>query len=139
MDISIFPDKSYEPTLDDVKLVVGNKFSFWQNIYDYAFEQYPKAVEQWNFPGKKYGWSYRIKDKRRAILYFLPRDGFFMVAFVFGDKAMNEILVSDISTKIKDDLFAAKKYVEGRGVRFIVENESTVDDVKKLIDIKLMY
>ena len=64
---------------------------------------------------QKYGWSFRIKDKRRAIIYFLPRKKYFKVAFVFRQKAYDIILESDISDEIKTELSKAEKYAEGRG------------------------
>lgn len=77
MGISIFACKTSLPTVEDLKLALYDKFDLWMNIRDFVFEKYLKAIEEWNFPGQKYGWSFRIKDKRRAIIYLLPRDGFF--------------------------------------------------------------
>ena len=51
---------------------LGQSYDLWQKINDFVYEIYPKAKSEWNFPGKKYGWSFRIKDNRRAIIYFLP-------------------------------------------------------------------
>lgn len=99
--------------------------------------KYPNGLEEWNYPGKKYGWSYRIKDKKRAIIYFLPRENYFKVAFVFGQKATDIVLESDISGKIKTDLKMAKKYAEGRGIGIDVNNELIIGDIKKLILIKM--
>ncbi len=86
---------------------------------------------------QKYGWSFRIKDKKRAIIYFLPREKYFKVAFVFGQKAYDIILESDISDEIKTELSKAKKYAEGRGIRIDVRNEEIISDIQKLIEIKL--
>jgi hypothetical protein len=69
----------------------------------------------------------------------LPREGFFMVAFVFGSKAICEALESDINKEIKANIETAIVYAEGRGFRIEVRNEAIVDDIKKLIDIKLKY
>lgn len=137
MDISIFPEKLIIPTSSDLESVLNDQYELWMQIREFVFEKYPKAVEEWNFPGKKYGWSFRIKDKRRAIIYFLPRDGFFKVAFVFGQKATSVIMESDISEKIKADLASARVYAEGRGVQVIIEGAGSSLDVKKLIEIKL--
>ena len=104
-----------------------------------VYEQYPRATEEWNFPGKKYGWSFRIKDKKRAIIYLLPRDGFFMVAFVFGQKATDEIMKSDVDEKIKKELSEARKYEEGRGIRITFDDKGILTDIKKLIEIKLSH
>ena len=103
------------------------------------YEKYPDATEDWNFPGKNYGWSFRIKDKKRAIIYFLPREKYFKVAFVFGGKAMDFIMASDIAEEIKNDLQNAKVYAEGRGVSIDVEDDSNIADIKKLVEIKLAH
>ena len=136
-DISIFPDKAVEPTDKDVQEKLGSKYLLWKRICDLVLEKYPDGFSEWNFPGKKYGWSFRIKDRRRAIIYFLPRDQHFMVAFVFGDKAVKEVMDSKISNKIKEDLNNARKYAEGRGVSIEVNDELTISDIERLIEIKL--
>ena len=137
MDISIFTDKAQKPVISDLMQPLAETFPLWMNIREFILEKYPKGLEEWNFPGAKYGWSFRIKDKKRAIVYFLPRDGFFKVAFVFGTKAMNEILASDISEIIKTDLQNARVYAEGRGIQIEVNDDSNLADIKKLIEIKL--
>lgn len=137
MDISIFPDKTNIPTDNDLVNCLGATYELWAKLRDIIFEMYPMAKEEWNFPGKKYGWSFRIKDKKRAIIYLLPRDKYFKVAFVFGQKATMEILNSEISTDIKEDLEKAKVYAEGRGIRIEITDAKKLTDIKKLIQIKL--
>ena len=97
--------------------------------------KYPNGIESRNC--SKYGWSFRIDDKKRAILYLLPRDKFFKAAFVFGQKATEIILQSKISISIKKELEVAKVYAEGRGIRIDIKDDLPVDDIKKLVDIKL--
>jgi hypothetical protein len=139
MEPSIFTDKAKIP--DDFMLLeaLGALYSAWKEIRDYVFRVYPKATEEWNSPGQKYGWSFRIKDKKRAIIYLLPRDKYFFVAFVFGAKATEEALASGINNAIKTTIESATVYAEGRGFRIDVRNEAIIEDVKKLTDIKLKY
>lgn len=139
MDTSIFMDKAHEPNKDDLKQALGQTYSYWLALRDFVFEQYPKATEGWNYPGKKYGWSFRIKDKKRAIIYLLPHDTFFMVAFVFGQKATNHILNSTIAESIKTELNQARVYAEGRGIRVSVTGEDLIEDIKELVKIKMAY
>lgn len=139
MDHSIFMDKSQMPSNEDLGLALGDKFELWMEIRDAVLQQYPGGVEEWNFPGKKYGWSFRIKDKKRAIIYFLPREGEFLVAFVFGEKAMDAIRGTDISGEIVNDLENATVYAEGRGVRIPVHDQSDLEDIFRLIEIKMAY
>ncbi len=139
MDSSIFSDKAITPTEDMLALALGNLHTKWIEIKTYVIDKYPLAKEEWNFPGQKYGWSFRIKDKKRAIIYLLPREKYFLVAFVFGQKATNEALGSKISDSIKNEISSARVYAEGRGFRIEVKDISMLEDIKKLIDIKLAH
>jgi hypothetical protein len=132
-------DKSVMPADKDLQDTIGAAYPLWTEIRDQVYEQYPAAAEEWNFPGKKYGWSFRIKDKRRAIIYLLPRDSYFKVAFVFGGKAAEDIQESDIADPIKTELRNARVYAEGRGIQIDVRGEEILDDIQKLIQIKLRY
>jgi hypothetical protein len=136
-DKSVFTDKTSEPSERDLLKALGTTAPLWKEIKAYVFSQYPQAVEKWSYPGTKYGWSFRLMDKKRAIVYLLPRDNFFKVAFVFGVKATNTILNSDTSEKIKEELRSAKAYAEGRGIRLDVPNKKVMKDITFLIDIKL--
>ena len=88
-------------------------------------------MKEWFYSGKKRGWSYRIKDNKRAIIYLQPRDKFFKVSFAFGQKATDTILESDISLEIKNDLKQAKVYKEGWGIQIEVTNEEILNDIEK--------
>ena len=136
-EISIFRDKAIKPTDKDLAEKLDTTYDLWKRIHDFVLSKYPNGLAEWNCPGKKSGWSFRIKDKKRAIIYFLPRDKYFKVAFVFGQKATDSVLSSDISPDIKTELEQATKYAEGRGIRIDVKNDLILPDIKRLIEIKL--
>ena len=137
MDISIFINKEAIPNNSDLTDALGDTYDIWQTIVDYVQLKYPNSVDEWNY--SKYGWSFRMKDKKRAIIYFLPRDNFFKVAFVFGQKATEKIMQSHITNFIKLELDSAKVYTEGRGIRIDIKDNSMISDIKELINIKLAY
>ena len=97
------------------------------------------------FSNPKYGCRFKIKDKKRVILYLIPRDKFFKAAFVVDLKAtdnilksnISEIIKSNISEIIKTDIQKAKVYAEGRGIRIDVTDSSFTEDLKKMISIKI--
>ncbi len=136
---SIFNDKLIVPTDDDLKPALGVTYKLWQQIAAYAHDKCPKANDEWKFPGEKHGWSFRVNDKKRVLVYLLPRDGFFKVAMVFGQKAFEAVMSSSVSEDIKQELAAAKAYAEGRGIRIDVRTDAVIKDIKELIDIKLNY
>jgi hypothetical protein len=137
MDTSVFSEKNTIPGDSDLVTSLGKTFPLWMEIKDYAYSKYPAAIAEWYYPGEKYGWSFRIKDKKRAIIYLLPREGFFKVAFVFGQKAMDAIMQSQISDPVKTELESARVYAEGRGIRIDIKNNDLIKDIKLLIDIKV--
>ena len=137
MPTSIFTDKSKKPTASDLKKALGNTSALWDEIKDYVYKNYPDAAVEWAYPGKSFGWNFRIRDKKRVLVYFMPCDGFFIVSLVFGEKAAKEALASGISKEIKDNISSAKVYAEGRGFRIDVKDKKIVSDIKKLINIKL--
>jgi hypothetical protein len=137
MDKSIFTDKNQEPDINGLNIALGDTFKLWQLIRDDALMKYPNAIDEWNYSGEKYGWSFRIKDKKRAILYLLPRDKYFKVAFVFGQKATDRIMNSQIADTIKLELENARVYAEGRGIRIEIRDDLLMRDIKELIEIKI--
>ena len=133
---SIFTDKELVPDEEILKTTLGMTYKFWQTLVNYVHSIYPKTIEEWSF-SKSGGWNFRMKDKKRTIIYLLPRESFFKVALVFGQKATDEVLKSKIATDIKTELESARVYAEGRGIRIEVKDEKIENDIKELINIKI--
>jgi len=137
MDTSIFTDLRMQPCTEDLKSPLGETFLQWMEIRDFVLEKSPNAEEEWHVSVKKYGWSFRIKDKKRAIVYLSPRQGYFKLVMVFGQKASDKILGTDIKPWIKEELMTSKVYMEGRVLRLDISDASLINDIKTLIEIKL--
>jgi len=131
-------NKAIIPNDKDLQIELGEAYAFWKEIMDFVFLKYPKAAMEWSYPGSKYGWSFRLKDRKRVIIYLLPRERYFKAAFVFGQKAYELVLDSPISESIKTELAAARVYAEGRGIRIDVKDKNVIDDIKQLIEMKLL-
>ena len=132
---SIFTDKKAMPGDADLQSSLGETYDLWKILVDYVHFKYPSAFDEWSFLGG--GWNFRVKDKKRVIIYLLPRDKYFKVSFVFGQKATDMVMKSEISPEIKTELDSAKVYVEGRGIQIEIKNRIIIDEIKTLIDIKL--
>jgi hypothetical protein len=137
MDKSIFTDKTFTPDINDLEKALGDTYNLWNEVVAYTHQKYPAAIDEWSYPGEKYGWSFKVKDKKRALVYLLPRDAYFKVAMVFGQKAVDAIMESSISDAIKQELQAAKAYAEGTGIRIEIKDENILKDIFTLIDIKI--
>ncbi len=134
---SVFMDQTLSPTTVQLKEALGSTYPLWEEISSYTLNMTKGLVEDWKFSGPKYGWSFRISDKRRVIIYMLPRDQYFKVAFVFGQKATDRILEGKFNQDIKAELQAAKAYTEGRSIRIDVRDHSKTSELLELINVKV--
>jgi hypothetical protein len=137
MALSIFEDKSRILGNDDLLAVLKDTYDIWNDIKKFVHQQYPEVIEEWNHSGKNYGWGFRLRDKKRVIVYMIPCSGFFKVGLVYGENATKAALDSTISKEIKSIIENAKVYGEGRGFRIDITSKDLLEDIKKLITIKL--
>ena len=134
---SIFTNKAIVPTNNDLMEVLSDTYAYWQRLIAVVKEGNTLATEEWAFSSEKYGWSFRVRDKKRVIVYLLPRKEFFKVSMVFGAKATTEIMNSNIANSIKTEINNARVYAEGRGIRLDIKDGEIIEDVAKLICIKI--
>jgi hypothetical protein len=137
MALSVFEDKSSPPTAEMVKDAIGIKYEDWKAIIAFVMNNHKGCEEIWNFAGKAFGWSLRIKDAKRVIIYLTPGNNRFLLSMVYGKKATEEALKSNIPEKIKSTIENAKVYAEGRGFRIEVNTDTNLADLIKLVEIKL--
>jgi len=137
MEPSVFTDKSNQPNKDLLSQVLGEKGKFWDAIKQHIKEKHGDTTEEWKFYSAKYGWTLKTLLKKRNLFFFTPLNGYFRLGFVFGDKAVAAVEKSDLPGDIINELNNARKYVEGRGIAIVVKNKEDVENVKKLIDIKV--
>lgn len=137
--ISIFTDKKVQPANAHLRIALAETYEYWKEIITLTDKLFPENIKEWFVSGAKYGWAFRIKDKKRALIYLLPRDSFFKVSFVFGQKASDEIFQSKVSEIIKTGLKSAKVYKEGRSITLEIKDGQLMTDIQKLIEIKIKY
>jgi hypothetical protein len=137
MALSAFDDKSKAPGVADLEKVLGRSSAHWLNLVEHAASEYPPLEELWNFAGAKWGWSLRLKQKKRTILYMTPCKNHFLVGFVLGEKAVKVAHAEGLPDAILDAIDQAPKYAEGRAIRIEVRNKKDFENVKKLAAVKM--
>jgi len=137
MSLSIFDNKSQVPTEEMLAQTLQDSCLWWNQLRAFVIKHYPSAMEEWKHSGKNYGWGFRLKDKKRAIIYLTPAYGYFLFSVVFGEKATQEALQSTISDELKEIISTAKVYAEGRGIRIEVKSANLIGDLQQMILIKL--
>lgn len=137
MALSIFDNKSKKPDENDLTEALGETKPFWDEIKKHILESYGNIQEEWKFSGQKWGWAGALKLKKRTILYLTPCKDYFMVGMALGDKAVAAAEKSGLSEGVLDTIRNAKRYAEGTAVRLEVKSNEALEDIMKLIRIKV--
>jgi len=137
MAFSAFDDKAREPTDTDVAEVLGDTSHLWTDLRALMVSQFDPLAEDWTFSGKKWGWSLRLKHKKRAVLYMTPSTGFFYVGFALGEKAVAAAHASDLPQSLLEIIDGSQKYAEGRAVRLELRSAADLDNVTAVAAIKM--
>jgi hypothetical protein len=131
-----FIGKATLPTEHEVSAALGSTAEVWKQLVNWLAEQ-GVADQEWKSSSPKYGWSLRMKLKKRTIVYLGPCNGCFRAAFVLGDRAVAAARKSDLSKTALKLLDEAPRYAEGTGVRLMVRASEDLADVRQLAIIKL--
>lgn len=73
MSLSIFDNKSQVPTEEMLAQTLQASCLWWNQLRAFVIKHYPSAMEEWKHSGKNYGWGFRLKDKKRAIIYLFSK------------------------------------------------------------------
>jgi hypothetical protein len=137
MALSAFADKSRKPAEEDLQKVMGRVFKHWSAIIERASRHYPPLQQDWGFAGTAWGWSLRLKQKKRTVMYLTPCKGYFMAGFALGEKAVRAAHEADLDESTLSLIDGAPRYAEGRGVRIEVRRKRDRDQVIRLAAIKM--
>lgn len=132
-----FIGKKAQPTLEEVSVALGSSADAWNQLLAWMAEKQDVPDQEWMSSSPKYGWSLRLKLKKRTIVYLGPCNGCFRAAFVLGDRAVEAARQSKPSRSLLKALDEAPHYAEGTGVRLIVKGSKDLASVKRLAVIKL--
>jgi hypothetical protein len=87
MALSAFDDKGSPPLDRALEEMLGRTSTLWARLKDDLQAAYGPLLEEWNFSGKAYGWSFRLKQNKRTIVYMTPCRAHFLASFALGEKA----------------------------------------------------
>lgn len=138
MSASIYSEKLVEPNDKMLAHDLAETKSFLDKIADFIEREYGDFKPEWKFYSKKSGWILKMFTKKRNVLFVVPCEKHFRIAFTFGDKASELIFNSNLPNSIKKDLIEAKKYVEGRTIQIEVKTKDDLDNILEMIRIKLL-
>ena len=137
MALSVFDDKSKQPRARDLEKVLGRANTLWKSLIAHIAAEHAPLDETWIFSGANWGWSLRLKQKKRTVLYMTPCKGHFLTGFSLGEKAVTAAHRSSLPASTIKVIDEAKKYAEGRAVRIEIRNKKDLEATIKLAAIKM--
>lgn len=139
MALSAFDDPAQQPAPEAIGDVLGAAAASWSALTAEARLLAGDVDETWSFGGSKVGWSMRLVQGTRVLVYLTPQAGQLLVGVVLGEKAIAAAEASGVaSARTLDVVAGAPKYAEGRGVRVTVVTADDLALAKELVRIKLL-
>ena len=83
-----FVGKKTAPTIEDISAALGPALAPWNQLISWLQENHGVSVQEWNSFSVKYGWSLRLKLKKRTIVHLSPCSGCVRVAIILGERAV---------------------------------------------------
>jgi len=136
MAIGIFDNKEIVPNDEDLENILKSSLNAYNKLISYLENEYAPLTNEWKFYSKKAGWTLRISNKKRNLLFLSPNEDYFLVTVNMGVKVSKMVLDSDVSDNTKDLIKQAKVYAEGTGVIIEVRNEKDLEDIKTILNIR---
>jgi len=136
MDQNAFAGQAKKPTEPALAAVLGRSHDLWRDLVDDLKHELKLDAAEWHSSSIKLGWSLRLQLKKRNIVYLGPREGYFLAAFVLGDKAVAAARKSELPPNVLKIINGAKRYAEGTAVRIEVRSAEDANVVKTLAKIK---
>lgn len=137
MSLSSLEDESRRPDAAQLRRVLGPSQSLWSRLVADAAARCPGLAPKWHFGGPRYGWSLRLKQKDRIVLYLIPGDARFLVGVVLGGKAVAAARTRGLSKAALAIVDAAPKYAEGVGIRMPVSSAADLRVAMQFLALKI--
>jgi hypothetical protein len=137
MALSALDDKARKPGEKELAATLGAARALWDDLERQVQEDCGPLAQQWHHAGERYGWSLRLRDKKRVVVYLTPGQGCFLAGLVLGERAVAGARNSGLPRPVLALIEAARPYAEGRGIRIEVRDRKALAAVRKLVALKL--
>ncbi|MGC4120259.1 MAG: DUF3788 family protein [Myxococcales bacterium] len=132
-----FVTKSPAPDDGALAKALGKAAARWDEIARFTEDELGPIAWEWKHYST--GWTLKAPQKKgkRNLFFLIPEQGAFQLGFVFGDQAVAAIDADEaVPRGVVEELAAAKRYAEGRGLRLAVKTAKDVETAKALLRAK---
>ena len=142
MDWNVLFTSEYQPTYKDIENYIGGKGKeLWNSLFEYMDRVYgAKPKMTYSVCSGKPGWNVKFQKGGQAFGTLYPEQDGFSVFMVIGYKLAPEAeaVLPELSPKIREIFQSAGDYMKmGKWMMFRIEDESDLEDYKRLCAVKL--
>ncbi len=130
------PPSSSPPLPADVAAALGPTGPVWQQLTAAVALDFPDLRQEWKPTKLEFGRICLLKQENRTLLYLIPHAGGFEASLVLGERAVALALAGELPAGIKSQISAARRYAEGRGIRFPVTAAPQIAVIRQLVAFK---
>lgn len=136
-EIQLLRDAEITPTMDVLENIVGKEiFSVYEKIYKTITSSEFELNPEWNFYKDGKAWLCKVSYKKKTVFWLSVWDTGIKTGFYFTEKNRSGVLELAINEEIKQRFENVKLIGKLIPLTLVVENESQLEDLKKLIVYK---
>ena len=124
--------KPTAPTRSEIDAVIGDGSA----LLEAFLARNPELRPEWKYYGAKYGWGLKLFLKKRNMCFVGHEPGGLALSFIYGERAFERLIGSDLPAEVREVAESAKRYPEGRGVRLVLRDASDLDAAQLLLEVK---
>jgi hypothetical protein len=136
MTVTVLSDKDVYPSDEVIFRIIGDKRPVWEKIMDYTVKNYPASVPEWRYYNDGKQWLFKLQLKKKTIFWIGLVSGTFRITFYLGGNAESLISGSTLSEGIRKEFLSKDQSGHFHPVTITIRDESDLDDIFKLIDLK---
>lgn len=125
------------PTPALLAAALGPTSGLWLQLISALSEDFPGLQPAWKPAKIPFGRYCFLRLKERTLLYLIPRDGDFEISVVLGERSVALALAGDLPAELKTIIAGARRYAEGRSIRFPVTTGDQLVPVRRLVACKI--
>jgi hypothetical protein len=137
MEDTLLHDKNVFPTDTIIFKILGKNKSHWIELFDFIRSQYPDIEANWRYYNDGKSWLLKVTRKEKTVFWLSLIDATFRTTFYFNIKHDNLVLTSPISDDLKEQYKKNKKFNKIKPITVYVRYKKNIENIKKLIEMKL--
>jgi len=130
-DAIVFADKSAQPGDTQLEATLKNVYPCFVALR----EATAGLIHEWKYYNRKSGWIFKIREKKKAVLYLTPLENAFNIGMALRESERDTLIDSPVGGELDVDLASLPKYPEGYGLRFTVRNENDLNMLLRILKI----